>query len=202
MTYELEQLPYNYSDLEPYIDAQTMEIHHSKHHQTYITKLNKALEKHPELFEKPLEELLQNLQNIPEDIRYAVRNNGGGHYNHSLFWKMLSPTSQECNGLVKEKIDETFGSFDEFKEKFTQVATNRFGSGWAWLVLNEEKELEILATPNQDTPISQQKVPLLGIDVWEHAYYLKYQNKRPDYIAAFFSVINWDFVNEQLENAQ
>ncbi len=202
MTYTIESLPFDYNALEPHIDEQTMRIHHTKHHQTYVDKLTKALESHPELQQKLLVELLQNIESLPKDIQTTVRNNGGGHYNHSLFWKMLSPKKQECNGLIKEKIDESFESFDEFKQEFTEAALNRFGSGWAWLVLNKEGTLEITSTPNQDNPVMQGQIPILGLDVWEHAYYLNYQNRRPEYVENFFDIINWDFVNELLENAQ
>ena len=197
MKHELPKLDYAYDALEPHIDAKTMEIHHSKHHQTYCDKFNLALEKHPELSKKSPEELLKSLMSVPEDIRNAVRNNGGGYVNHNFFWKILSGEKDEVKfeGEIKKVIEGKFGSYDKFKDAFSNEALNRFGSGWAWLVLNKG-ELEITNTPNQDSPLSEYKIPLLGIDVWEHAYYLKYQNKRADYVAAFFNVINWKKVNE------
>jgi len=194
MKHALPKLDYAYDTLEPYIDAKTMEIHYTKHHQAYIDKLNAALEKYPELLEKPVEELLKNLNNVPEDIRMAVRNHGGGHYNHSIFWKLLKK-NVKMSEKINVAIDESFGSFENFKKAFTDAALNRFGSGWAWLVMNKGK-LEVLSTANQDTPISDGKIPILGIDVWEHAYYLKYQNKRAEYIENFFHIINWEFVDK------
>lgn len=199
--HELPELSYDYDALEPHIDAKTMEIHHTKHHKGYVDKLNAAIEKFPELKEKSVEELIGDLDSVPEEIRTAVRNNGGGHANHSLFWQILSPEKKEFGGAIAEKIEESFGSFDEFKKKFSDAAMSRFGSGWAWLVVNSDGGLEITSTPNQDSPISQGDFPVLGIDVWEHAYYLKYQNKRADYVEAFFSLINWDKVNEFYEKA-
>lgn len=189
----LPKLPYAYDALEPYIDTETMTIHHDKHHATYVANVNAALEKHPEIGED-LEALLADVDSIPSDIRQAVINNGGGHLNHALFWELLSPEKQEPTAQVLAAIEEAFGSFDEFKAAFTQAATTRFGSGWAWLVVNENGKLEVLSTANQDTPISQGKAPILALDVWEHAYYLKYRNVRPDYIKAFFDVINWEKV--------
>jgi len=200
MTHELPSLPYEFNALEPYIDAKTMEIHHGKHHAGYITKLNTALEKHPELKEKSVEELLTDTDSIPEDIKTAVINNGGGHANHSLFWEILSPKKQKCSGKILKEIEKEFGSFEEFKKKFSEAATARFGSGWAWLVLKDNK-LEIISTANQDSPLMDNKKPLLGLDVWEHAYYLKYQNKRPDYIEAFWNIINWKKVGELYTNS-
>lgn len=191
----LPKLPYAYDALEPYIDTETMTIHHDKHHATYVANVNAALEKHPEIGED-LEALLADVDSIPADIRQAVINNGGGHLNHALFWELLSPEKQEPTAQVLAAIEEAFGSFDEFKAVFTQAATTRFGSGWAWLVVNENGKLEVLSTANQDTPISQGKAPILALDVWEHAYYLKYRNVRPDYIKAFFDVINWEKVAE------
>ncbi|MCO7178105.1 superoxide dismutase SodA [Streptococcus gallolyticus] len=191
----LPKLPYAYDALEPYIDTETMTIHHDKHHATYVANVNAALEKHPEIGED-LEALLADVDSIPADIRQAVINNGGGHLNHALFWELLSPEKQEPTAQVLAAIEEDFGSFDEFKAAFTQAATTRFGSGWAWLVVNENGKLEVLSTANQDTPISQGKAPILALDVWEHAYYLKYRNVRPDYIKAFFDVINWEKVAE------
>lgn len=195
MAINLPKLPYAYDALEPYIDTETMTIHHDKHHATYVANVNAALEKHPEIGED-LEALLADVDSIPADIRQAVINNGGGHLNHALFWELLSPEKQEPTAQVLTAIEEDFGSFDAFKAAFTQAATTRFGSGWAWLVVNEQGKLEVLSTANQDTPISQGKTPILALDVWEHAYYLKYRNVRPDYIKAFFDVINWEKVSE------
>lgn len=194
MKHELPKLEYAYDALEPVIDAKTMEIHYTKHHQTYIEKLNEALAKHPEIADKPIEELLKNINSVPEDIRTAVKNHGGGHLNHSLFWQLLRKDVKVA-GKVIEAINKEFGSFDKFKELFSSAALARFGSGWAWLVLNGKKP-EIYSTANQDSPLMEGKIPLLGLDVWEHAYYLKYQNKRADYISAFWNVVNWDKVNE------
>ncbi|QHS22772.1 superoxide dismutase [Virgibacillus sp. MSP4-1] len=200
--FELPELPYAYDALEPHIDKETMNIHHTKHHNTYVTKLNAALEGHADLQDKSLEDLLGNLDAVPEDIRTAVRNNGGGHANHSLFWTVLSPNGGgEPKGEVAEKINAKFGSYDKFKEEFKAAATGRFGSGWAWLVVNNG-DVEITSTPNQDTPLMEGKTPILGLDVWEHAYYLKYQNKRPDYIAAFWNVVNWDEVEKRYQAAK
>ncbi|GAB2573283.1 superoxide dismutase SodA [Gracilibacillus alcaliphilus] len=192
--FTLPELPYAYDALEPHIDKETMNIHHTKHHNTYVTKLNDALEGHDDLASKSIEDILANLDAVPESIRTAVRNNGGGHANHSLFWTLLSPNGGGApSGELAEAIDSIFGSLDSFKEQFAAAAVGRFGSGWAWLVVNNGS-LEIVSTPNQDTPISDGKSPILGLDVWEHAYYLKYQNKRPDYIAAFWNVVDWDKV--------
>ncbi|MBP1046363.1 superoxide dismutase [Enterococcus sp. BWM-S5] len=196
MTYTLPDLPYAYDALEPYIDSETMHLHHDKHHNTYVTNLNAAIEKHPELGEKTVEELIADIDSIPEDIRTAVRNNGGGHANHSFFWAIMGPNGGgEPTGDIKAAIDEAFGSFDNLKEEFKTAATGRFGSGWAWLVVNNGK-LEITSTANQDSPLMEGKTPVLGLDVWEHAYYLKYKNVRPDYISAFWNVVNWDTVNK------
>ena len=196
MTYTLPDLPYAYDALEPYIDEETMHLHHDKHHNTYVTNLNAAIEKHPELGEKSVEDLISDMNAIPEDIRTAVRNNGGGHANHTFFWEIMAPNAGgQPTGAIKEAIDETFGSFDEMKAAFKTAATGRFGSGWAWLVVNNGK-LEITSTPNQDSPLMDGQTPVLGLDVWEHAYYLKYKNVRPDYIEAFWNVVNWDKVNE------
>ena len=192
--FTLIPLPYSFDALEPYIDAKTMEIHHGKHHKTYVDKLNAALEKHPELQKKKVEELLKNINSLPEEIRTAVRNHGGGHFNHSLFWELLKK-NVKFEGKVAKAIEKEFGSFEEFKKKFSEAAMNRFGSGWAWLVLNNGK-LEIYNTSNQDSPLMENKIPILGLDVWEHAYYLKYQNRRNEYIEAFFSIINWKKVEE------
>ncbi len=187
----LPQLPYAYNALEPHIDAKTMEIHHAKHHQAYIDKLNAALEPYPELIELPLEDLMKQLSSLPADIITAVQNHGGGHLNHSFFWEILTPEKMEPHGSLLSALIETFGSFDEFKTQFTQSALSRFGSGWAWLLV-DNGVLTIESTPNQDTPVSQEKTPILGLDIWEHAYYLTYQNKRADYIEHFFNIINWD----------
>lgn len=196
MTYQLPELPYAYDALEPHIDELTMKLHHDKHHNTYVTNLNVAIDKHPELAEKTVEELVADLNNVPEDIRMAVRNNGGGHANHAFFWKIMGPNAGgEPTGAIKGAIESAFGSFEEFKAQFKAAALGRFGSGWAWLVANDGK-LEIMATLNQDSPLTEGKVPLLGLDVWEHAYYKKYSNVRADYVDAFFNVINWDAVNE------
>ena len=190
----LPALPYAFDALEPHIDARTMEIHHDKHHATYVTNLNKAIAEAPALGQKPIEDLLVDLNSIPEKIRMPVRNSGGGHFNHSLFWQMMKQGGGgEPNGELAKAIDKSFGSFAEFKTKFADGATKVFGSGWAWLAMQEGK-LAIESSPNQDTPLSAGKQPLLGLDVWEHAYYLKYQNKRADYIAAWWNVVNWDFV--------
>ena len=202
MAFTLPALPYAYDALTPYIDEETMHLHHEKHHNTYITNVNAALEKHPELAEKTIEELLADLNSVPEDIRTAVRNNGGGHANHSLFWTVLAPNAGGGpTGAVKDGIEEAFGSFDAMKEKFTAAAVGRFGSGWAWLVVSDGK-LEITSTPNQDSPISEGKTPILGLDVWEHAYYLNYKNVRPEYIKAFWNLVNWDEVNSRLAAAK
>lgn len=200
--FELPELPYAYDALEPTIDKETMNIHHTKHHNTYVTKLNDALEGHSELQEKSVEELISDLNALPESIQTAVRNNGGGHANHSLFWKTLSPNGGgEPSGELADKINAKFGSFDQFKADFEAAAAGRFGSGWAWLALNNG-EIEIMSTPNQDSPLMEGKTPLLGLDVWEHAYYLKYQNKRPEYAKAFWNVVNWSEVENNYNNAK
>jgi superoxide dismutase, Fe-Mn family len=202
MAFKLPDLPYAANALEPHIDEETMNIHHGKHHNTYVTKLNDALEGHSDLQNKSIEELLTDLNSLPDDIKTPVRNNGGGHYNHTIFWQLMSPDGGgEPKGDLADAINSKFGSFDKFKEEFKNAGVGRFGSGWAWLVVNNG-ELEITSTPNQDTPISDGKTPVLGVDVWEHAYYLKYQNKRPDYLEAFFNVINWDEVAKRYKNAK
>ncbi|HHQ0007034.1 TPA: superoxide dismutase [Listeria monocytogenes] len=202
MTYELPKLPYTYDALEPNFDKETMEIHYTKHHNTYVTKLNEAVAGHPELASKSVEELVANLDSVPEDIRGAVRNHGGGHANHTLFWPILSPNGGGApTGNLKAAIESEFGTFDEFKEKFNAAAAARFGSGWAWLVVNDGK-LEIVSTANQDSPLSDGKTPVLGLDVWEHAYYLKFQNRRPEYIDTFWNVINWDEANKRFDAAK
>ncbi len=198
MAYSLPPLPYPNNALEPHIDAKTMEIHHTKHHQAYINNANKALEGKADLAAKSVEDLISNLNAVPEDIRGVIRNNAGGHANHSLFWTILGPNKGgEPTGKIGEAITKEFGSYAAFKEKFTAAATSRFGSGWAWLSVNKDKKLEVHSTANQDSPLMEGKTPLLGVDVWEHAYYLNYQNRRPDYVAAFFNLINWDEVNKR-----
>lgn len=205
MSHTLPQLPYAYNELEPYIDAKTMEIHHTKHHQAYIDKLNAALEKYPDIAEKPVEELLRDLNAIPEDIRTVVRNHGGGHANHTLFWTIMSPhAGGEPSGGVADAITQSFGSFREFKKAYTDAAMSRFGSGWVWLypersrrVGGEQVKLVISTTANQDSPLSDGNIPILGLDVWEHAYYLKYQQKRADYIQAWWNVVNWQEVERR-----
>jgi superoxide dismutase, Fe-Mn family len=195
MAHQLPPLPYDFSALEPHIDTQTMQIHHGKHHQAYVNNLNAALEKHANLQGMSAEELLRNLGSVPDDIRTAVRNNGGGHVNHTMFWKMMAPNAGGApTGAVAEAINDSFGGFDGFKEQFAKAAVGRFGSGWAWLIDSNGK-LSIESTANQDNPISEGSKPILGIDVWEHAYYLKYQNRRPDYITAWWNVVNWAEVN-------
>lgn len=196
--FTLDPLPFASDALEPYIDQQTMEIHHGRHHQTYVDKLNEAIEGVEELQDQSLEDLLQNLANLPESIRTAVRNNGGGHYNHRLFWEILTPGGPtQPIGAIDEAIKAKYGSVEAFKEAFSAAAIARFGSGWAWLIANENGEIEIVHTPNQDNPLMEGKQPILGLDVWEHAYYLRYQNRRPDYVEAFFHVINWEVVNQK-----
>lgn len=192
--FTLPDLPYDTAALEPHIDAKTMELHHGKHHQTYVDKLNQALEGHTDLQDMDINELLQRLDEVPENIRPTVRNNGGGHANHSFFWRIMSPDGGgTLSGDLATKIDSTFGSFGEFQSKFKDAATGRFGSGWAWLVTTGGN-LEVISTPNQDSPLMEGKTPILGIDVWEHAYYLKYQNRRPDYLDAWWNVVNWQAV--------
>ena len=194
MAYEVPPLPYDYTALEPTIDEQTMHLHHDKHHQAYVTQANGALEG-TEWAEKPVEEVLQNLDALPDDKRTVVRNNGGGHYNHSLFWEWMSPNGGEPDGALRSAIESAFGSFDDFKSQFKDAGVKRFGSGWAWLV-HDGSGLSIVSTPNQDNPISDGKTLLLGVDVWEHSYYLKYQNRRPDYLDAWWNVVNWSKVAE------
>ncbi|MEK3995565.1 superoxide dismutase [Psychrobacillus sp. FSL K6-2365] len=197
MAYELPELPYAYDALEPHIDKETMNIHHTKHHNTYVTNVNNALADYSDLQGKSVEELIANLDAVPEAIRTAVRNNGGGHANHSLFWQILSPNGGgNPTGELATAIDAKFGSFDAFKEEFAKAATTRFGSGWAWLSV-ANGEIEVSSTANQDSPIMEGKTPLLGLDVWEHAYYLNYQNRRPDYIGSFWNVVNWDEVSKR-----
>ncbi|HBU89920.1 MAG TPA: superoxide dismutase [Bacillus pumilus] len=194
MAFKLPELPYAYDALEPHIDKETMTIHHTKHHNTYVTNLNKAIEGVSALEDQSIEELVANLNSVPENIRTAVRNNGGGHANHSLFWTLLSPNGGGApTGELADAIEKELGGFEKFKSDFAAAAAGRFGSGWAWLVVNNGK-LEITSTPNQDSPLTEGKTPILGLDVWEHAYYLNYQNRRPDYISAFWNVVNWDGV--------
>ncbi|ETI67025.1 superoxide dismutase [Neobacillus vireti] len=202
MAFELPQLPYAEDALEPHIDKETMNIHHTRHHNTYVTNLNNALAGNEELLSKSVEEVISNLDAVPEAARTAVRNNGGGHANHSLFWQILSPNGGGAPaGELADAINNKFGSFESFKEEFAKAATTRFGSGWAWLAVNNG-ELEVTSTPNQDSPLMEGKTPILGLDVWEHAYYLKYQNKRPDYIGAFWNVVNWDEVSKRYNEAK
>jgi Fe-Mn family superoxide dismutase len=197
MAFELPKLSYAYDALEPYIDARTMEVHHTKHHNTYITKLNEALEKHPELGDKSLETLLSDLNAIPEDIRGAVRNHGGGTWNHNMFWEIMGPNAGgKPTGNLAAAFDSNFGSFDAFKSEFESAATTLFGSGWAWLV-KKSGGLAVVSTPNQDNPLLEDMTPVMGIDVWEHAYYLHYQNRRPEYVSNWWNVVNWDAVAER-----
>lgn len=200
--FTLPELPYAFDALVPHIDEETMKIHHGRHHNTYVTNLNNALEGHDDLAGKSLEDLLTNLDALPESIRTAVRNNGGGHANHTLFWELMSPNGGGApTGELAEAINATFGSLDAFKDEFAKAATTRFGSGWAWLIVDGGK-LAVTSTPNQDTPVMEGKTPILGLDVWEHAYYLNYQNKRPDYISAFWNVVNWDEVAKRYNAAK
>ncbi len=203
-TYSLPELSYGFDALEPHIDKETMEIHYSKHHQAYVNNLNAALEGKTDLQEKSLEELLANLDLVPESVRNAVRNNGGGHLNHSLFWEVIAPSSNQNGpvGEVNDAIVKAFGSFDTFKQEFTAAATTRFGSGWAWLVVGNDGSLEVTSTPNQDNPVMEGKTAILGLDVWEHAYYLRYQNRRPEYIENFFNVVNWEVVSSKFDAAK
>jgi Fe-Mn family superoxide dismutase len=203
MAFTLPPLPYPFNALEPHIDAMTMEIHHDRHHGTYVNTLNGAIEKHPELESKSVEELLGNLSGIPEDIRTVVRNHGGGHANHSLFWEIMSPSGGgEPSGALASAIDSTFGGFAAFKETISKAAIGQFGSGWGWLYVDSSGELRAKSLPNQDSVLSEGGTPILGVDVWEHAYYLKYQNKRPDYVAAWWNLVNWPAVAERFEAAR
>lgn len=203
MTYQLPNLPYAYNALEPHIDTRTMAIHHGKHHQAYVDNLNAALADYPDLQKKNVVELLSNLDTVPQEIRTAVRNNGGGHANHSLFWPSMSPRGGgQPSGQLAEAISQNFGSFDAFKAQFSQAAATCFGSGWAWLCVDAEGGLVVTSTPNQDNPISEGLIPILGLDVWEHAYYLNYQNRRGDYIAAWWNVVNWSEVSQNLTLVQ
>jgi Fe-Mn family superoxide dismutase len=201
MSHEVPPLPYDYNALEPHIDEQTMHLHHDKHHAAYVNNLNAALEKHPELGSKTAEELIKDLNSVPEDIRTAVRNNGGGHVNHTMFWQVMGPNGGgEPTGALADAIKQKFGSFEEFKKQFNDAGAKRFGSGWAWLV-KKGGALEVVSTANQDNPLSDGAYPLLGNDVWEHAYYLKYQNQRPKYLEAWWNVVNWDEVAKRFEQA-
>jgi superoxide dismutase, Fe-Mn family len=198
MAHTLPTLPYPHDALEPHIDKMTMEIHHGKHHNAYVTNLNAALEKHPELQSKSVEDLIRGINSVPEDIRTAVRNNGGGHANHSMFWQIMAPNAGGApTGAIADAIKSSFGSFDAFKEQFAKAAAGRFGSGWAW-VIDSGGKLAIESTPNQDSPLMDGKKPVFGLDVWEHAYYLKYQNRRPDYVTAWWNVANWAEINKRL----
>jgi Fe-Mn family superoxide dismutase len=199
MPFTLPALPYAYDALEPHIDARTMEIHHTKHHQAYVNNLNAALEKAPQLEGKSLDDLMRGINSVPETVRTAVRNNGGGHWNHSMFWELMGPSKGgEPRGKIGDAIKSSFGDFAKFKEQFAAAAAGRFGSGWAWLIDDGNGRLSITSTPNQDNPLMEGKKAILGLDVWEHAYYLKYQNKRPDYVAAWWNVVNWDSVAKRL----
>ncbi len=203
MAYQLPDLPYDFDALEPHIDARTMEIHHDRHHAGYTSKVNAALEGYPDLAAKPIEELLRNIQSVPADIRTAVRNNGGGYANHSLFWEVMSPNGGgQPSGALVDAINSTFGSFEAFKEEFSAAAGGRFGSGWAWLVVDGLGNLAVTSTPNQDSPYMDGFTPILGLDVWEHAYYLKYQNKRGDYVNAWWNVVDWAEVAKRFEAAR
>jgi superoxide dismutase, Fe-Mn family len=203
MAFEVPPLPYDYSALEPHIDEQTMRIHHDKHHQAYVNNLNAVLEKHPNLQSKSVNELIQNLDAVPEDIRTVVRNNGGGHANHSMFWEIMSAGGGgEPKGELAAAIQSTFGSFADLKDKVSKAAVGRFGSGWGWLAVDQKGGLVVISTPNQDSPLMDGMTPLLGVDVWEHAYYLKYQNRRPDYVEAWWNVVNWDEVARRYGGAK
>ncbi len=202
MAFELPPLPYDYAALEPYIDEATMKLHHDKHHQAYVTNLNGAVEKYPELGKKTPEELIQDLASVPEDVRGVVRNNGGGHVNHTMFWQIMKPNGGgEPEGNLADQIKTDFGGFEDFKRKFNELTAKQFGSGWGWLIFKGGK-LEIVTTPNQDNPLSSGSYPILGNDVWEHAYYLKYNNRRPDYLAAWWNTVNWEEVGKRFEQAQ
>jgi Fe-Mn family superoxide dismutase len=200
VAYQVPPLPYDYSALEPYIDAQTMTLHHDKHHGAYVSNLNAAIEKHPQLASKSVEDLLRDINSVPEDIRTAVRNNGGGHMNHSMFWQIMKPKGGgPPSGRVGEEIKKTFGSFEDFQKQFNDTGTKRFGSGWVWLVRSKAGKLEVISTANQDNPIMDGHHAIMGNDVWEHAYYLKYQNRRPEYLAAWWNVVNWDEINKRFK---
>ena len=201
-TFDLPPLPYDYKALEPHIDEATMRFHHDKHHAGYVKNLNEAVNKYPQLKGKSAEELISDLNSIPEDIRTAVRNNGGGHVNHTMYWKIMSPNGGgEPTGALADAINKTFGSFENFKKQFNEAGSKRFGSGWAWLVRTKDGKLMVMNTPNQDSPYMEGMYPIMGNDVWEHAYYLKYQNRRADYLNAWWNVVNWDEVNKRFEKA-
>ncbi len=203
MAHTLPDLPYDFSALEPHIDAKTMEIHHDKHHGAYVNNLNAALEKHPDLQKKSVEELLRNINTVPEDIRTAVRNNAGGHANHSMYWTIMAPKAGgPASGKVANAINEVFGGFSQFQEKFNDAGAKRFGSGWVWLVGNRSGKIDVISTANQDSPLMEGLFPIFGNDVWEHAYYLKYQNRRPEYLKAWWNVVNWEAVNKRFEEFQ
>lgn len=200
MAHEVPPLPYDYAALEPYIDAQTMTLHHDKHHATYVTNLNNALQKYPQLQNKSPEELIRDIKSVPDDIRTAVRNNSGGHVNHSMFWKIMKPKGGGApTGKIADEIKSAFGSFEDFQKLFNDTGAKQFGSGWVWLVRNSSGKLQVISTPNQDNPMMDGHYPIMGNDVWEHAYYLKYQNKRADYLAAWWNVVNWDEINKRLQ---
>jgi Fe-Mn family superoxide dismutase len=202
MAYELPPLPYPANALEKAIDEQTMQIHHGKHHAAYVNNLNAAVEKHPELGKKGVDDLLREINSVPEDIRTAVRNNAGGHSNHSMFWKIMSPNGGgEPQGAIAQVIKDNFGSFEDFKQQFNDAGAKRFGSGWTWLVKSKDGEFQVLSTANQDSPLMDGHYPIMGNDVWEHAYYLRYQNRRPDYLKAWWDLVNWDEINKRLEGA-
>ena len=203
MAYEVPPLPYAYNALEPHIDEETMHLHHDKHHQAYVTNANNALANHPDLANMPVEQLIGNLNQVPEDIRTTVRNNAGGHANHTFFWQIMAPNAGgQPTGALAEAINQTFGSFDAFKEQFNKAAAGRFGSGWAWLTVDNSGKLQIESTPNQDSPLMEGRTPILGLDVWEHSYYLKYQNRRPEYVAAWWNVVNWPEATRRYEQAR
>jgi Fe-Mn family superoxide dismutase len=202
MAYELPPLPYDYNALEPHIDAQTMQLHHDKHHQAYVTNLNNALQGLSQFDNMPIEQLVRNINQVPENVRTAVRNNGGGHANHSMFWQIMKPNGGgEPTGAIASAISSTFGSFDTFKQQFNDAGVKRFGSGWAWLVMDQNGNLSVTSTANQDSPSMDGLYPIMGNDVWEHAYYLKYQNRRPDYLAAWWNTVNWDEINKRFAQA-
>ncbi len=201
--HKLPDLPYAFDALEPYIDKQTMEIHHGKHHAAYVNNLNNALKDHPELQNRSIEELLKDMDNVPEVIKTAVRNNGGGHANHSLFWTIMKPKGGgQSDGVLLEAIKKKFGDFETFKKKFSEAAMGRFGSGWVWLIVTKEGELEVYNTANQDSPLMEAKTPIMGLDVWEHAYYLKYQNRRAEYVENWWNVVNWEQIENNLKNTK
>ena len=203
MAHQVPPLPYDYNALEPYIDEQTMHLHHDKHHAAYVTNLNAALDKHPELQNKNIIEIVRDINRIPEDIRTAVRNNAGGHVNHTMFWEIMQPKGGgQATGKIADAIKNTFGGLDAFQEKFNDAGVKQFGSGWAWLVRSKEGKIEIISTPNQDSPFMQGAFPIMGNDVWEHAYYLKYQNRRADYLKAWWNVVNWAAINKRFEESE